>query len=58
MYLLLKHLIEYRLQFLYQRPYFFRCFGYPRKAGHSLPSITYPHPLFALPRPGQLLNVR
>jgi hypothetical protein len=32
--------------------------GYPRKAGHSLPSITYPHPLFALPRPGQLLNVR
>src|SRR6266478_3071270 len=32
--------------------------GYPRKAGHSIASITYPHSLFALPRPGQRLNVR
>jgi hypothetical protein len=45
------------LQATFERLRYFQQ-GYPRKAGHSLPSITYPHPLFALPRPGQLLNVR
>jgi hypothetical protein len=33
------------------------CEGYPRKAGHSMVSMTYHYSLFALPRPGQLLNV-
>ncbi|MEE9149899.1 MAG: hypothetical protein V3U27_21185, partial [Candidatus Tectomicrobia bacterium] len=33
-------------------------FGHPHKAGHFMASMTYHRGLFALPRSGQLLNVR
>jgi len=32
--------------------------GYPLKAGHAVASITYREGLMALPRPGQVIDLR